>query len=141
MLKNKKFIKVLSIIMLVVMMLVVIGSSASAAVTVPEPDDSVNLTNSVSSTVKTVLGIIKYGGIVVAVCVAMFIGVKYITASPEGKAEVKKTIMFYVGGIVILLSASAIVTAIQSTLGSTSGGDTSTALTQIIIQATLGKGI
>lgn len=140
MLKNKKFIKVLSIIMLVVMMLVVIGSSVSAEPTVPTPSD-VNINSSVTNTVNTVLGIVKYGGIVVAVCVAMFIGVKYITASPEGKAEVKKTIMFYVGGIVILLSASAIVTAIQSTLGSTSGGDTNTALTQILIQATLGKGI
>ena len=140
MLKNKKFIKVLSIIMLVVMMLVVIGSSVSAAPTVPTPSD-VNINSSVSTTVNTVLGIVKYGGIVVAVCVAMFIGIKYITASPEGKAEVKKTIMFYVGGIVILLSASAIVAAIQSTLGSTSGGDTNTALTQILIQATLGKGI
>lgn len=140
MLKNKKFIKVLSIIMLVVMMLVVIGSSVSAEPTVPTPSN-VTINNSVSNTVNTVLGIVKYGGIVVAVCVAMFIGIKYITASPEGKAEVKKTIMFYVGGIVILLSASAIVTAIQSTLGSTSGGDTNTALTQILIQATLGKGI
>lgn len=140
MLKNKKFIKVLSIIMLVVMMLVVIGSSVSAEPTVPTPSD-VPINNSVSTTVNTVLGIVKYGGIVVAVCVAMFIGIKYITASPEGKAEVKKTIMFYVGGIVILLSASAIVTAIQSTLGSTSGGSTNTALTQILIQATLGKGI
>lgn len=140
MLKNKKFIKVLSIIMLVVMMLVVIGSSVSAEPTVPTPSN-VTINSSVSNTVNTVLGIVKYGGIVVAVCVAMFIGIKYITASPEGKAEVKKTIMFYVGGIVILLSASAIVTAIQSTLGSTSGGDTNTALTQILIQATLGKGI
>ena len=140
MLKNKKFVKILSIIMLVVMMLVVIGSSVSAEPTVPTPSN-VTINSSVSNTVNTVLGIVKYGGIVVAVCVAMFIGIKYITASPEGKAEVKKTIMFYVGGIVILLSASAIVAAIQTTLGSTSGGDTNTALTQILIQATLGKGI
>lgn len=137
MLKNKKFIKVLSIIMLVVMMLVVIGSSVSAFTT-PTPTN-VDVADNVSSTVNTVLGIVKYGGIVVAVCVAMFIGVKYITASPEGKAEVKKTIMFYVGGIVILLSASAIVTAIQTTLGQDSG--TNQALTQVLIQATLGKGI
>ena len=57
----------------------------------------------------------------------MFLGIKYITASPDGKAEIKKTLALYVGGIALLLSASVIVGSIQDALSSsnakTEGGN------------------
>ena len=46
----------------------------------------------------------------------MFVGIKFITSSPEGKAEVKKTALFYVGGIVLLLAASTIVRVIANSI-------------------------
>ena len=111
---NKKSIKVLNIIVIAIMLLMVMGNAVFATVptvTPYSPDENVN------GTVGKILGIIQWGGIVAAVAVAMFIGIKYITASPDGKAEIKKTVLFYVLGIVILLSASGIVTAIKSGLG------------------------
>lgn len=114
---SKKSIKVLSIVLLVVVLLVTLGSSVMA-VTVPEPTDpSATSISQIEGPVKTILGIIQWGGIVAAVAVAMFIGIKYITASPEGKAEIKKTLGLYVAGVAILLSASAIVTFIMNALG------------------------
>lgn len=113
---SKKSIKVLSILLMVVMLLVTIGNSVFA-MTVPEPEPwSPAEGSDLDTTVGKVLGIIQWAGIVAAVAIAMFIGIKYITSSPEGKAELKKTLLFYVAGIVILLSASAIVTAIQGAL-------------------------
>ena len=111
---SKKSIKILSIVLLVVMFLVMLGSTV-LAVEVPKAADYTP-EGDISTTVSKVLGIIKWAGIVAAVGVAMFIGIKYITSSPDGKAEVKKTLLIYVGGIVILLSASAIVAAIQTNL-------------------------
>ena len=109
---NKKSIKVLSIVLMAVMLLIGIGSSVLAADIPPikpfEPTEEVN------DTVGSILGIIQWGGIIAAVIIAMFIGIKYITSSPEGKGEIKKTLGYYVGGIVILLSASVIVTAIKN---------------------------
>ncbi len=135
MLKNKKFIKVVSIILLVAILLGTFGStvmaadvtgattnagntvsSVAAAGSIPSPTTP-PITGDVNSAVQTILGIIQWGGIVAAVAVAMFIGIKYITASPEGKAEIKKTLGLYVAGVAILLSASGIVTFIKQALG------------------------
>lgn len=111
---SKKSIKILSIVLVVAMLLMtVLGTVSCAAVPEPAP---VNPGDGINNTVGKVLGIIRWAGIAIAVGVAMFVGIKYITASPDGKAEVKKTLVLYIGGIVLLLSASAIVTFIESNL-------------------------
>ena len=112
---NKKSVKIVSIIMLVMVLLGTLSNTVFADVTVP-PTNDFSASTELSNTISNVLGVIKYAGIIIAVIVAMYIGIKYITASPEGKAEVKKTLGFFVGGIVLLLSASAIVGALQTTL-------------------------
>ena len=111
---NKKSIKVISIVLLAVVLLVTVASTISAAVTVPTPTEV--STGDIENTVSSILGIIRWAGIVIAVIIAMFLGIKYITASPDGKAEIKKTLALYVGGIALLLSASVIVGIIQDAL-------------------------
>lgn len=111
---SKKSMKIISIVAFVVMALLAVGNVALAA-KLPEATDP-QVTDSLNSTVGTILGIIRWGGLILAVIVAMFIGIKFITASPEGKAEVKKTAIFYIAGIVILLSASVIVTVIGNSI-------------------------
>ena len=112
---SKKSIKILSIVLVVAILLMTVLGTVSCAATVPEPTE-VNPGDGINNTVGKVLGIIRWAGIAIAVGVAMFVGIKYITASPDGKAEVKKTLVLYIGGIVLLLSASAIVTFIESNL-------------------------
>ena len=112
---SKKSVKILSVVLLVVMLLITLGSTVMAAVTVPTPTDATP-TPEINNTVSKILGFIQWGGIVAAVIVAMFIGIKYITSAPDGKAEIKKTIGYYIAGIVLLLSASGIVTVIQNNL-------------------------
>ncbi len=117
---NKKSMKVVSIVVLVAVLLITLGS-AVFAVDVPQPSDvtpSAEITNTVSS----ILGIIRWVGIVAAVIIAMYLGIRYITSSPDGKAEIKKTLAYYIGGIALLLSASAIVTLIQNTLTNSGNG-------------------
>jgi len=57
-------------------------------------------------------------GIVIAVIWGMFIAIKFITGSVEEKAEVKKTLIPYVAGCVVLFGAFTIwkivVTILQS---------------------------
>ena len=110
---NKKSIKVISIVILAIVLLMSIGSTVFAT-TIPGITDP--QTGELNNTVGIILGIILWGGIIIAVIMAMFIGIKYITSSPDGKAEVKKTAMYYVGGIVLLLAASTIVTFIGNTI-------------------------
>ena len=110
---NKKSIKVISIVILAIVLLMSIGSTVFAT-TIPGITDP--QTGELNNTVGIILGIIRWGGIIITVIMAMFIGIKYITSSPDGKAEVKKTAMYYVGGIVLLLAASTIVTFIGNTI-------------------------
>ena len=111
---SKKSIKVISIVVLAVMVLMTLGNVAFAATTIPNPTDP--STTGLNDTVAKILGVIQWGGIIIAVIIAMFIGIKFITSSPEGKAEVKKTAIFYVAGIVLLLAASTIVTVIANSI-------------------------
>ena len=113
---SKKSIKVISIIMMVVMLLVAMGNVAFAY-TVPSPNKEVSINSEVTGGLSTILGIMQWVGYAAAVVVAMYLGITYITKSPEGKAEIKKQLPLFIGGIAILVFASAIVTAIKTNLG------------------------
>lgn len=112
---SKKSMKILSVIVLVVMLLVTLGNVV-CAVTVPTPNE-VTPNAEVSTALGNILGIMKWVGIAVAVVIAMYLGISYITKSPEGKADIKKQLPLFIGGIAIVLSASAIVGFIQTALG------------------------
>lgn len=113
---SKKSIKVLSIIVLVVMLLIMVGNVAFAY-TIPKPIEPTGEDSDVSNAIGQVLGVMQYVGFVAAVIVAMYLGITYITKSPEGKAEIKKQLPLFVGGIAILVFASTIVGFIKTTLG------------------------
>lgn len=114
---NKKSIKIISIILIAVIVLFTIANATCMAVTIPDPDENgATVVGGVAGTVKTILGIIKWAGAAIAVGMLMFIGIKYVTASPDGKAEIKKTAIIYVLGAVLIFSASAILGIIQDNL-------------------------
>ncbi|MCR5146228.1 MAG: hypothetical protein K6B70_02640 [Clostridia bacterium] len=48
-------------------------------------------------------GWILYAGIIICVIALMIKGIKFITAAPEGKAEVKKSLLPWIIGLIILL--------------------------------------
>ena len=113
---NKKSIKIISIILIAVIVLFTIANATCmAAVEIPQPAEDVNV-GGIASTVSVILAIITWAGAAIAVGMLMFIGIKYVTASPEGKAEIKKTAMYYVLGAILIFSASAILGIIQTNL-------------------------
>jgi len=126
---NKKNVRILSIVLMVVVMLAVLGG-VSFATDIPAPKQDVDV-SSLSGPVGTILGIIQWAGYAIAVAMGLVIGIKYVTASPDGKAEVKKTLGFYVAGIAIIVTASTIVGAIKGAFAgsaTTSGGKTSSSV-------------
>lgn len=66
------------------------------------------------SKVGNILGLIQVIGYVAAVVMAIVIGIKYLLASPDGKAEVKKTLVPYVIGCLILTAGTVVVSAISA---------------------------
>lgn len=110
---NKKFIKIVSIL-LMVMMLVSISVSSFAAgkagsgsmiqpngVTATPPK-----TESISNVGNSIVGIIQTIGIIISVITLIVLGIKYMMGSAEEKAEYKKTLLPYVIGAALIFAAS-----------------------------------
>jgi len=61
-----------------------------------------------------ILGIVEVVGYITAVVMLIIIGIKFVMASPEGKADLKKQLIPFVIGCVILFAGSTIITVIKS---------------------------
>jgi hypothetical protein len=61
-----------------------------------------------------ILGIVTTFGMVVAVIMLVWLAIKYISASPDGKASIKDSSVIYVVGAIILFAASGIVKLISA---------------------------
>jgi len=72
---------------------------------------SINTKNAtaLNDTGSKVLGYIKVIGTFISVGVLMFLGIKYMTASANEKADVKKSIIPYIIGVIVFLLALNIV--------------------------------
>ena len=68
----------------------------------------------------SVLGIIQAVGIAAGVVIIAYMGVKYITSSPDGKAEIKKQAAVYVLGAAFLMLAPTVASIVFNLVGDTS---------------------
>ena len=75
--------------------------------------DSTNAGNVVANVVGNLLYIAQVIGMGVATIMLLVLAIKYIAASPNDKAEIKKHIVVYVVGAVILFSASGLLAIIR----------------------------
>lgn len=79
-----------------------------------------NVDDSVKTAGNNILGYVQVIGSFIAVGVLMFLGIKYMTSSPSEKGDIKKSMIPYIIGAVILLTAVNIVPIIAK-LGSIFG--------------------
>lgn len=114
----KKTIKIMSIVLIAIMLVASI-SSVALADTVTDvlnnmvnTDISSNKTDGLTSLGGNIVAIVQVVGIVIAVIVILVIGIKYLVASPEGKAEYKKTMIPYLVGAVLIFAGTTIVNVV-----------------------------
>ena len=60
-----------------------------------------------------ILGVATTVGMVVAVIMLVFLAIKYMSSSPNDKAEIKKHMVVWIVGAVLLFAASGVVKLIQ----------------------------
>ena len=101
------------IVALVIIATVCLAATMVLGVTIPT-ESAGGVTSGLSNSVARVLGVVKYICYAAAVIMLVMLGVKYLTASPDGKAEIKKTAVQYVIGAVLVFAAGVILTIIQS---------------------------
>lgn len=131
---NKKSIKILSIVLLVVILLVTIGSSVFATTTIPETPFN---NDKASDLVGVVLGALKWGAIMIAAGMLIYMGIKYMTSAPDGKAEMKKQLTIYIVGFILAVAAAAIVGVLETTIKSAAGETTASVNTSTVIVASV----
>lgn len=84
------------------------------ASTAPIPSANFGAANKMSSPVTMIIGIVSYVCYAAAVIMLVLLGIRYVSAAPEGKAEIKKTAVQYVIGAALVFAAGAILGIIQS---------------------------
>lgn len=72
---------------------------------------------SISNTAGKILSIVRIIGMAVAVIMLTVLGIKYVAASPNEKADYKKGMTVYVVGAVLLFGASLLLGVIQNFVG------------------------
>ncbi len=110
-----KSIKIISIILLVcvaVMALSQIALATSGYDVEIKPTEN-EMGKNVATIMGKVLFIVQVVGMGVAVIMLVVLAIKYISAAPSDKAEIKKHAVVYVVGAVVLFGASGIIEIIK----------------------------
>lgn len=68
----------------------------------------------IKSIAATIIGVIQVIAAAVAVVILVVLAIKYITSAPSEKADIKKSFIIWVVGVLILFAGSAILSIIQS---------------------------
>lgn len=120
MLKNNKMLKITLVTMIVLSVLLLLGGDilASGGVFTVPSGTSTSLSGKATTMGGVVLGLFQAVGTVVAVVILVWLGIKYIMASPDGKAEIKKQAFGYILGAVLLFGAVWLVPLIQGLVSS-----------------------
>lgn len=121
--KTLKIMSVLILIAMVVMCLSNIVMAADSDLLDPKGviATSTTASGSVSNIVSQVLGIVQVIAIGVAVIMLVVLAIKYISAAPSEKADIKKGLTVYIIGAILLFGASGILQIIKSFAGSLPG--------------------
>ena len=107
---SKKIMKIVTTLLMIASVLSVF--TRVSAVSIPSAK-AIGNTESVTGPVGSVIWVVQvicYGA---AVVLLILLGIKFMTASPEGKAEVKKSAVIYVVGAILVFFASVILGIIK----------------------------
>ncbi len=78
---------------------------------------------SVNRIIGAILTVVQVVGSGVAVIMLIVLAIKYISAAPSDKAEIKKHAVVYVVGAVVLFAASGIIGIVRKFAGNVNNGD------------------
>ena len=110
--KEEILMKKVSSALFVIIIIFVCLAIPTYAASIPEarfPEE----TTTIANVGGIILGVATTIGMIVAVVMLVFLAIKYMSSSPNDKAEIKKHIVVWVVGAVLLFAASGTVKLIQ----------------------------
>lgn len=116
----KKISKIISVVLIITTILSAFSMVFATGPAIPSPSEPTGASE-VSNIAGMVIYVIQIIAFTAAVIMLIFVGIKFLTASPEGKAEIKKTAVIYVVGAILLFAASGILLIIRNLATNISG--------------------
>lgn len=92
----------------------VTASSVSAASMFSNAKDTTGTAGTVNTIIGTIITVAQIIGVGVAIIMLIVLAIKYISAAPSDKAEIKKHAVVYVVGAIVLFAASGILGIIKN---------------------------
>lgn len=121
---NRKVIRIISILLMLLMVVTTLSTTVLAANTITANSIGVDTFNNakdesgaagaVSNIIGSIITIVQVVGMGVAIIMLIVMAIKYISAAPSEKAEIKKGATIYIVGAIVLFSASGILGIIKN---------------------------
>lgn len=113
---KRNLLKISAILLLVVAILTIFMTPSFATAgfnqSIKVADDA-QVGGTISKVIGTIIFVCQLVGMGVAIIMLLVIAIKYIAASPNDKAEIKKHLVVYIVGAVLLFAASGILQLIK----------------------------
>lgn len=109
--KTSKITKIISILVIIAAITLSLNTVLAAEISIPDP--TAVQSEGFTKTVGNVLGVVTYVCYAAAVILLIILGVKWLMAAPDAKADMKKTAITYVIGAIMIFAAGAIVQVIK----------------------------
>lgn len=111
--KKKTIVRIMSIALMVAMIAMCLSNVAFADYT-PKGNQGTATGTKFGNILDVFLGLVQIVGIAIAVIMLIVLAIKYISAAPGDKAEIKKHAVVYIVGAVLLFAASGIIQIIKT---------------------------
>lgn len=114
---KNKLIKYITSLLVAIVLCSTIFTTVGYALDDPskiQPKDDAGITGDFSKIGGMILGAAQVIGVAVAIIILLVLGIKYMTAAPNDKAEIKKHAVVYIVGAVVLFGASGILALISN---------------------------
>ncbi len=102
------------VIALIVVATILSAVSVVLGVDIPEGSNAGYNGTGLGTTVSNIIGIVQFICYAAAVILIVVLGVKFMTASPDGKAEIKKSAVIYVVGAVLVFAAGLLLNLVRN---------------------------
>ena len=114
----KKNVKILSIVLMALTILSVVCSVALAYSPTDIPTNASIETSGINTLAGKVFSALRIFGTIASVLILAVLGIKYMTSSPEGKADYKANMVPYIVGAVLLFGATNVASLVYNALNS-----------------------
>lgn len=110
----KKITKIVTILILIATILGAVNMVFATDVNIPGSNNSGYAGTGLESSTERVIGIVQYICYAAAVILLVILGVKWLIAAPDQKADMKKSAIVYVVGAILVFAAGVILQVIRN---------------------------